>query len=242
MSLAKIYRNVRQTSPLGDYRGNTFVGHFISSQFSPFLTHIFIKFKVIPNKITLLMILAGLVGALLFVVDNIYFKILSLIFINLWFIFDCCDGEVARLTKKFSLMGKELDYVAHSINHPFLFAAYFYVAYSISLSWVASIPLLIIGFFDVMQRSIMGLDLVYNLKSSQAVGNSNVKSRKSFLNYAVSNFVITPNFVVFYPLLFVIDYFLNTGFSLFYSVFTCVFYVVLIPRSIFKTTMKFVVS
>jgi phosphatidylserine synthase len=141
----------------------------------------FIKQKTLPNTITIYMILSGWLGAFLFAFDNIYLKIIGYLFIHLWFIFDCSDGEVARMTKTFSKMGKELDYVAHIVNHP-MFAISFtisaiqlYDQSVISSFWILVIFSLLI-IFNLIGRGLMSLNLIYDIKkdNKQSISNSKI--------------------------------------------------------------------
>ena len=239
MSISSIYKFVRKASPLGDYRNNSFVGHFISSQISPFFTYFFIKKSVIPNVITVFMILSGIIGAILFSVDNIYIKIVGVIFINLWFVFDCSDGEVARITKKFSSMGKEIDFAAHIINHPLFFISIILTVYQFyGYDELLIYPVIIIGILDVFYRGIASLDLIYNIKFKKEVVNK--KDRIGFIRYVISNGTKTPNFVIFTPLLLIFDYATGFNLMLYYTFFTLFIMVLIIPRVIYYTVRKFV--
>lgn len=236
MTIMSIYKQVRTSSPLGDYRYNSFVGHFISSQISPFITKLCIKKGIIPNKITVMMILSGIAGALLFATNNIYLQILSVFFINLWFIFDCSDGEVARITKKFSTFGKEIDYIAHVVNHPLLLISYSFVLYINTNNVYFIIPLILICILDLMYRNILTLQQIENLKVNNK--NIGVKARVSFIRYVLMNFLITPNFVIFYPLIYVFDNIFGSDVSFYYSLITMIIMLFFIPRIIIQTTIR----
>lgn len=215
MKITETYKFVREKSPLGDYRNCTFVGFFISSRISPFFTQFFIRNKIIPNKITILMILSGLISSIFFLTNNVYCQIISLFFINLWFIFDCSDGEVARITKNFSKYGKELDFIAHLINHPLMILSFSYVSYLNSKNITLSLILIAICILDLIIRNTMTISLVINQNTKQT--NSN---RVGLIKYIIANFYITPNFVIFFPLLYIVDVVFKTNISFIYSVFT----------------------
>lgn len=85
-----------------------------------------LKLKMIPNVVTLCMIIIGIIGAVLFAMPQLWCKILGVVFIHLWYITDLSDGEVARITKRFSKYGTDIDYYAHMINHPLFIAAFGY--------------------------------------------------------------------------------------------------------------------
>lgn len=236
------YSYVRTQSPLGDYRYNTFIGHFFSARISPIFTILFIRLGVIPNIVTLLMICSGFVGALLFSFESIWVKLIGFSFIALWFILDCSDGEVARITKKFSTMGKELDFVAHTLNHPFLIFSYGYSLFLMGVNEVALfLSLSVILILDLMHRGVMGLDLIYQIKSELKSNDSNI-ARLSFIKYIISNLTLTPNFVTFLPLMIILSNVFNIDLFSVYIYVTTLCYLVVVPRALIIITMKFVRS
>lgn len=236
------YSYVRTQSPLGDYRYNTFIGHFFSARISPIFTILFIRLGVIPNIVTLLMICSGFVGALLFSFESIWVKLIGFSFIALWFILDCSDGEVARITKKFSTMGKELDFVAHTLNHPFLIFSYGYSLFLMGVNEVALfLSLSVILILDLMHRGVMGLDLIYQIKSELKSNDSNI-ARLSFIKYIISNLTLAPNFVTFLPLMIILSNVFNIDLFSVYIYVTTLCYLVVVPRALIIITMKFVRS
>ena len=104
-------------------KDDVLIGYIISVPLSFLLNKIFYKPTLIPNRISFLMLLSGLLGGALFFHPNNWVKLLGFIFMHLWFVFDAWDGAVARQTKTFSEYGKEFDYLVHSLVHPlFLYA------------------------------------------------------------------------------------------------------------------------
>jgi len=67
---------------------------------------IFLKLRFTPNQITTLSLIVGLIGAF-FAYRGMF--ILSAMFILVAIFFDCCDGQVARLTGKSSPLGRVMD-------------------------------------------------------------------------------------------------------------------------------------
>ena len=84
------------------------------------------KVAIRPNTITLFMIFFGIVGSLFFALPKWEFKVLGIICYYLWYIMDCSDGEVARITKQFSTYGRDMDYWAHLTCHPLMNLALWY--------------------------------------------------------------------------------------------------------------------
>lgn len=203
-------------------RNDFLSSYLISSRLSPYLSGYYISRKVVPNKITLHMIISGVIGGILFAMPNIFFKLLGALVIHLWFVLDCSDGEVARYTKTFSKFGKEMDYIAHLIDHPFFGLALFlslnqlgrynpyYLAGTIILS----------NFLDYLYRNVISLYDVIDLKEAEKKTQSGTAvdekwNLKSIIGFLVSIFIIYPNLILFGVIIYFIDLF--AGSSLLYG-------------------------
>lgn len=185
---------------------------------SPFFTLLFLKLRVIPNMVTLFMIIFGVLGACFFAIPGSLFKIIGVIFIYLWYIMDCSDGEVARITKRFSLYGKEIDYTAHVIDHPLFTLAFMINLIDISYYYVFLIGSL--GFLDTIYRHLCSFDIIKELKEGPFDNSSKVNSDDdmrfklsripNIIFYNISSF---PQFVLFFPIVL----FLDIKLSIFYT-------------------------
>lgn len=170
---------------------------------SPFVTKLALKCGWKPNTVTIGMILCGILGAFLFALPLTATKILGIVFIHLWFIFDCSDGEVARITKTFSQYGKEIDYMAHAINHPLFMFAFTITLYQWDLLNKA---LLIIMFLIVISDFLIRMNYTFlhieSLKET-AQKNQNVTNDnkiKKVIYFAINFFVQLPNFCLIFPI------------------------------------------
>ena len=194
---------------------------YICTIISPFLTMLFLKLKVIPNQITALMMLSGLVGAITFMFDNIWCKVIGLLFIYLWYILDCSDGEVARITKRFSVVGKEIDFVAHVLNHPF-----FNLAFAISMIQLGkySTTKILFIFLVMISANLMFRNMLLleqTLKERTEKNDGNVSGEKKITLRCIiievwANFVLFPNFSLTFPVLYLIDVFYKTDICIYY--------------------------
>ncbi|SDJ49226.1 CDP-alcohol phosphatidyltransferase family protein [Streptomyces indicus] len=68
--------------------------------------------KVTPNQVTYVMTLAGALAAPALLVPGIWGAVLGVVMVQLYLLFDCVDGELARWKKQYSLAGVYLDRVA----------------------------------------------------------------------------------------------------------------------------------
>ncbi|MGN0962407.1 MAG: CDP-alcohol phosphatidyltransferase family protein [Clostridia bacterium] len=211
---------------------------------SPFFTKFFVKHHIIPNTVTILMILSGLLGAVLFAVPFLPLQILGVIFIHVWFILDCSDGEVARITKRFSTFGTEIDYTAHIINHPC-----FSLSFLLAVCFTGRYPMLLFGLLlfvftalESMGRHLCSFHLIYDMK----IPVEKKEERSSFLKgcilYIVNSLTVYPVFALVFPLLFFLDgiFGLQTGLGLL-IVFVGMNLLV-IPRQVYKWVKKIAVK
>lgn len=206
------YQNIPSTATIVDK---------YATKISPMLTKVFIKTKLTPNEITILMIISGLIGGGLFFINNIYFRILGLIFIHLWYILDCCDGEVARIKKKFSSFGKELDFSAHILNHPIYNIAFAMALISTNKynSLYVTIMFIALLSLDMLGRNLLSFDIIYKMKypsENQGHENKKTSSLKLFVGKVMSFFADYPNFALIFPIIYVFDYITKWNLSIIY--------------------------
>lgn len=177
---------------------------------SPFITKICLKLKLIPNVITLLMIASGILGGLLFALPYTAAKILGIVFIHLWYVFDCSDGEVARITKRYSKFGTEIDYTAHVIDHPFILFGFGASLLGCDFGSVSSLKILLsvaaVAVLDLMFRSFATFGLIYDLKLPQPQeesGNAPKKvGIKTKITFFINILVHLPNLALIFPIVF----------------------------------------
>ena len=85
---------------------------------SIWFTWIFVRTPLSANHVTILQEIFGIIGAVLFAYGKF---VLGAIFLQLGFIMDNSDGEVARWKNQQSESGKFLDLIGHMIVIPFYF-------------------------------------------------------------------------------------------------------------------------
>lgn len=234
MTYFKIVKEIFQEKKFS-LRKNFLISYFISQRFSPFFSAFYIEKQIKPNIITLHMILSGIIGGVLFIFPNIYIKFLGMLFMQIWFILDCSDGEVARKTKTFSKFGQELDYLAHIIDHPI-----FTIALCISIlqkNEYSSIFIISLFAFNIIldfyNRSIFKLNIIKNLKEDKNKIKENVSQKnilKEIVAFFLNIFIVYPNFILFSS----IFYFINSNIVIYYSFFNALFTFLIIIKSTLK--------
>jgi phosphatidylglycerophosphate synthase len=223
------YVTVRKQTPLYSIYDSTLVSWIFSARISPFFTAIFLKYGVRPNTITILMILSGLFGAALFAVDNVFVKVAGYIFIQLWFVMDCSDGEVARITKDFSKYGTEMDYLAHILTHPAFQIAFLVSAIQLYARQGTELITLILIFsaiaiVELMIRAMLGLQLIHRYKESQQTPAAvpvpvPVRGKGRLIrNLFISAIYIYPNVALFFPIVYFFDLFFDSRIGFYYAI------------------------
>ncbi len=88
---------------------------------------------ITPNQITFLSLVLGITGGICLFLDN---EILSIIFLNISFVLDCLDGQLARYKQMFSSFGMLLDNISDRIVESIFISAVIY-KYSLYLEGIA---------------------------------------------------------------------------------------------------------
>ena len=85
---------------------------------------LFIALHIIPNVVTMLSGLSGVAGGVILALDRgLGMDLLGVLLVFLSAVFDASDGQVARLTKHYSRLGRMLDGMADSMVYISLFVA-----------------------------------------------------------------------------------------------------------------------
>ena len=102
----------------GSWYGRYFVRHF-----SIYISLACVRLGISANAVTVAWGVAGLIGSFCMVPHRVSWNLVGFAFWQLWYMGDCVDGEVARLTEKPSLLGLYLDELNHVVvNSTFVLA------------------------------------------------------------------------------------------------------------------------
>lgn len=179
---------------------------------SPLFTSFFLKKNVSPNSITVLMILFGIIGTSFLMLPYLIFKYIGVVCLLLWYVMDSSDGEVARITRRFSKYGAEMDYMAHLICHPlFVIAVWsnFSQLNKYNMSIISLLSLLLIS-NELIYRNFVSFDLYLNSKKplvSPGMLSSIKGNMLQQIKYCISQLLYFPNIVVFFPLFLIFDFY-----------------------------------
>ncbi len=97
-------------------------GRLYMRKLSPYATVVFARLGWSPNAVTVCFMLAGVAAGVLTAVPGLAAAIGVALLIQLYLLFDCSDGELARYTGRFSATGVYLDRMGHYIAEALLLA------------------------------------------------------------------------------------------------------------------------
>lgn len=237
-SSAEILKAVRASLPKG-IRNDMLASH-VCKHLASYCSVLFIKWRLIPNQVTLLMIAFGVSGSILFGIPNVWCKAVGYLCWFLWFTMDVSDGQVARVTKTFSKFGTEMDYMAHLICHPLMnFAMWLtFLEMNIMNPILLSAIFMIIISAELVTRSLFEFTN-YETRLSDAPRNGSAIKKSGWFKYIVCDITLYPTLIVCFSWLIVLDYALDNGFSLLLFLMWGTLYLVVTVRSIGKMLAHF---
>ena len=97
-------------------------GRYYLRRISPYVTVTALRLGISANHLTVIMGITGIVSALAFQLSG-YFAITGFVGIQIYLLFDCVDGEVARIRKQESIIGLYLDRLSHYIVEALVLAS-----------------------------------------------------------------------------------------------------------------------
>ncbi len=142
-SLKEIYNSM----PKNKSRVSSFWVKLVARRLSYLFTFFLVNMGCSANFVSVLSGVVVFAGCVLLSINNTVCIILGVVFINLWIVLDCCDGNIARVTKKSSYMGEFVDAVSGYVICAFNLLAVGIAAYNRSslLFGEHSVLLIIIG-------------------------------------------------------------------------------------------------
>jgi phosphatidylserine synthase len=116
ITIAQLRAVTQPDSVRGRANSEHWVADLYLRRISPYLTRVLLKLNVTPNVVTWLMIFTGVSAGLSLLIPGMIGVVLALFLGQLQMLWDCCDGEVARWTKRFSPAGIFLDKLGHYLT------------------------------------------------------------------------------------------------------------------------------
>lgn len=123
-------KQIVESMPKNKSRVSSFWVKLVARPLSFLFTFILVNLGCTANFVSVLSGIIVFIGCVLLSIDNTFCIVLGVLFINLWIVFDCCDGNIARVTKKSSYMGEFVDAVSGYVICSFNFIAVGIAAYN----------------------------------------------------------------------------------------------------------------
>ncbi len=111
--------------------GNWMVRHILRDAALP-ITWLLLHTQVTANQVTLASFAIALLGVIFLAIPSNGFFMFGVIFLQLWYLFDHVDGQIARYRKTASLTGRFFDFMMHQIVHPCIFFGLAFYVYGIT--------------------------------------------------------------------------------------------------------------
>jgi len=91
------------------------IGRYINVKLGRFLGKLLAKTFINPNQVTFLMLIVAIVTGFLLASSDYYFRVISVFLIQIFFLLDVIDGQLARLKNMVSDFGGWFDYMVDQI-------------------------------------------------------------------------------------------------------------------------------
>lgn len=244
--MKKKYQKIKQIiikqSGITHFQENMIASHFICKWLSKFFSIWFINHKVKPNTITLMMIIFGIVGSILFAIPNIFSKFIGYMFWILWFTMDLSDGEVARYTKTFSKYGMHLDYIAHLVDHPAMTIAIWLTLIQTFPKCVFVISLCIISVIamELINRNLIAfkyLELKYSDNTTKPI-----QYKSNIIKYIFTQLLLFPNVIVVFSWIIIAEYYLKSEYILYILLLWVIYFILISLYELIKVIKQYYYS
>jgi phosphatidylglycerophosphate synthase len=121
-TLAEVRAKGQPPEVLARLNDEHWFGRLYMRKLSPYATMAFDRLGFSPNGVTVCFMIAGVAAGVLTAVPGLAAAIGVALLIQLYLLFDCSDGELARLKQRFSPAGIYLDRMGHYIAEALLLA------------------------------------------------------------------------------------------------------------------------
>ena len=112
-SVAELRAVAQPQSTMDRRSGEHWAGLLYMRRLSIYVTWLLAKTPISPNQVTGLMIVCGVAAGAVLALPGLWAALACALLIQLYLLFDCSDGELARWTGRTSVKGVYLDRVGH---------------------------------------------------------------------------------------------------------------------------------
>lgn len=138
------------------------VDNYVIDYIAMVFSKLFIKLHIIPNAVTVLSGIVGVAGGILLAFSNLWMDIAGVVLIILAAVFDASDGQVARLTKKYSNLGRTLDGFADFLVYLSIYVSLCIRLFTVNIPftetpwgiWIIPVALVAFYFFGAQSHTV----------------------------------------------------------------------------------------
>ena len=141
---------------------DTWYGKHVCRKLSIYITWLFLKLNISPHIATLIFSVTGVISCVSFAVGGKLSFIIGALLLQLWYLLDHVDGEIARYIDKVTISGIFFDKIGHYIVHPLVFLSIGLGAYNdlgiklaLPLSFIAALSVNMIGLIEELEYSTL---------------------------------------------------------------------------------------
>lgn len=162
---------------------DTWHGRVISRRISIYITWLLLKMNISPNIATLLFLFSIIAPCIFLGIGSTSGIFIGTLFLQLWYVLDHVDGEIARYRNLTSITGIYFDSAVHYIAHPIVFLS---LGYGLARRYDASYIYL---YASSAAISTILIDLMADLKKAvlfdagkiKTLGSVDKRMKKKFL-------------------------------------------------------------
>jgi phosphatidylglycerophosphate synthase len=115
-SLAELREKGQPQAVLDRLNDEHWLGRLYGRKISPYFTWVFARLGWSPNAVTVAFIVCGIAAGVVIALGGLATAVIGALLVQLYLIFDCSDGELARWADKKSAAGIYLDGVGHYLG------------------------------------------------------------------------------------------------------------------------------
>ena len=105
----------------GNYEKLPIYPRYVTHKISIRIVKLLLHSSITPNQITSLSIVVGIISSIMFAVAIPVYFLAGALILELYYVIDAVDGQLARYKKLSSMTGGYFDYVSNYIVHPCVF-------------------------------------------------------------------------------------------------------------------------
>lgn len=136
------------------------------------ITKLLLRTSVTANQVTFFTIVLGLIAGVLFSFGTHSYMLAGALLLQLWLIFDCVDGEIARYKGTAGICGKYMESLDHYVTEPFIIACVGFGLYVLFDNVVIFALGALVAL--LMSSSFVSSNLIYTLFVMHKITNENI--------------------------------------------------------------------